>query len=158
MSSRAGSCGCRIDEGREIAREVSLLVILGTSVLSAATADAAHANLQAVTRTGSSAWTGTFPFTIRGVLLCDPEEMLDYTPDSIPWDNGANAGKMGGEWQITFQAVAPGDRGGTTCWMGQNYGNQPWIHDSSLSYSNEAWVAEINRLNSDPASGHAPET
>ena len=68
---------------------------------------------------------------------------------------------MGGEWQVTFQAVEPGDRGGTTCWMGQNYGNQPWIHDSDLSYTNEAWVAEILRpefRSSDPASISAPAT
>jgi len=132
---------------------LTLLATLGASVLSAVTADETHANLQSVTSTGTSAWNGSFPFTIRGVLLCDPEEMLDYTPNFIPWNNGANAGKLGGEWQITFQAVAPGDRGGTTCWMGQNYANRVPPHDDQFSYSNEAWVAEINRLNFDPSSG-----
>jgi len=84
-----------------------------------------HSNLQAVTSIGASAWNGTFPFTLRGVLLCDPDEMLDSTPNFLPWNDGANPYRMGAEWQVTFQAVDPGDRGGTTCWTGQNYGNQP---------------------------------
>lgn len=108
-----------------------------------------HANLQAVSSTGASAWTGSFPFAIRGVLLCNPDEMLDATPNFLPWNDGANLFQLGGEWQITIQAVAAGDRGGTTCWMGQSYGNMPWLHNSELSYSNEAWGAEILRLNYD---------
>ena len=113
-----------------------------------------HANLQAVTATGASAWNGTFPFSIRGVLLGNPDEMLDSTPNFLPWNGGTNQYRMGGEWQVTFQAVDPGDRGGTTCWMGQNYGNQPWIHNGDLSYPNEAWVAEILRLNYDRSTLH----
>ena len=62
--------------------------------------------------------------------------------------------QLGAEWQVTIQAVDPGDRGGTTCWMGQSYGNMPWLHDSDRSYTNEAWVAEILRLNFDPANLH----
>jgi hypothetical protein len=131
----------------------TLLALLGAALASANAADETHANLQAVTATGTSAWNGTFPITLRGVLLCDPEEMLDSTPNFIPWDNGANAGRMGGEWQITFQAVAPGDRGGTTCWMGQNYANRVPPHDDAFSYSNPAWVAEVCRLNYDPNTG-----
>ncbi len=114
-----------------------------------------HAGLQAVTAAGTSAWIGSFPFTLRGVLLCNPEEMLNSAPNFLPWNDGTNQYRMGGEWQVTFQAVDPADRGGTTCWMGQNYGNQPWIHNSELSYSNEAWVAEILRLNYDPSTMRA---
>ncbi|HRZ54819.1 MAG TPA: hypothetical protein P5525_05110 [Candidatus Paceibacterota bacterium] len=133
---------------------LAVLMILEAATLSALAADETHSNLQSVTSSGTSAWNGTFPFTLRGVLLCDPEEMLDYAPNFIPWDNGANAGKMGGEWQVTFQAVEAGDRGGTTCWMGQNYANRVPPHDDEFSYSNPAWVAEINRLNFDPTTGH----
>lgn len=114
-----------------------------------------HSNLQAVNVDGTSAWSGTFPITLRGILLTDPDEMLDTTPNFLPWDSGANQFRMGGEWQVVFQAVEPGDRGGTTCWMGQNYGNQPWIHDSALSYANAAWVSEVLRLNHDPETGRA---
>jgi hypothetical protein len=107
-----------------------------------------HANLQAVTSVGLSAWTGDLPFVLRGVLLCDPDEMLDSTPNAA-----ANPAGMGGEWQVAFQAAEPGDRGGTTCWIGQNYGSLPWVGDE-LSYTDEAWVSEILRLNHDPSTGH----
>ena len=113
-----------------------------------------HSNLQAVTSGGTSAWNGSFPFTMRGVLLCNTEEMLDSTPNFLPWNGGANMYQLGAEWQVTIQAAAPGDRGGTTCWMGQSYGNMPWLHDSDLSYTNEAWVAEILRINFDPSNLH----
>lgn len=118
-----------------------------------------HSELQAVTSTGASSWippNAPFdpPLKIRGVLLCNTDEMVDSTPKFLPWNDGANQYRMGGEWQVTFQAVDPGDRGGTTCWIGQNYGNQPWIHDEALSYTNQAWVAEILRLNFDPSTMH----
>jgi len=134
---------------------MGLLVALGAFVPLPAPAHAeTHADVQAVNADGTSAWNGSFPITLTGVLLCDPEEMLDSTPNFLSWNNGANAGKLGGEWQIMFQAVEPGDRGGTTCWMGQNYANRVPPHDDEFSYSNGAWVAEINRLNYDPATGH----
>lgn len=125
-----------------------LLVVAGGGLTAVAMAQTeTHANLQAVTAAGASAWNGTLPFTIRGVLLCNPDEMLDSTPNFA-----ANPASMGGEWQTTFQAVGPDDHGGTTCWMGQNYGSLPWIGDE-LSYSDEAWVSEVLRLNHDPSTG-----
>ena len=44
--------------------------------------------------------------------------------------------------------------------MGQNYGNMPWIHDSALSYSNDAWSAEILDSTSTPphCTSSEPET
>ncbi len=129
----------------------ALLLLAGASPALAET----HSNLQSVKVDGTSAWSGTPPITLQGVLLTDPDEMLDSTPNFLPWNSGANQFRMGGEWQVVFQAVDPGDRGGTTCWMGQNYGNQPWIHDSALSYANAAWVPEILRLNHDPETGRA---
>lgn len=130
------------------------LGLVGLAGWAAAAPRETHARLQAVQADGTSAWAGGHPFTLQGVLLCDPEEMLDATPRFLPWDDGANQFRLGGQWQIVFQAVAAGDFGGTTCWMGQNYGNLPWLHDSALSYANEAWVAEVLRLNHDPATGH----
>jgi hypothetical protein len=49
----------------------------------------------------------------------------------------------------------PGDRLGTFCYMGQNYGNMPWNGSSDLSYDNSAWLAETDRVNHDPATGRA---
>ena len=43
-----------------------------------------HWNLQAVDTHGVSTWNGSFPFTVTGVLLCDPEEMLGVnTPEQL---------------------------------------------------------------------------
>ena len=42
-----------------------------------------HTNLQAVDASGVSTWAGAHPFTLLGVILNDPEEMLDST-----WDPG----------------------------------------------------------------------
>ena len=137
-----------------VARWTCLLLAVGTAQGPALAATETHSNLQAVTSNGTSAWNGAFPFTIRGVLLCNPEEMLDFTPNFLPWNGGANAYQLGAEWQVTIQAVDPSDHGGTTCWMGQSYGNMPWLHSDDLSYSNEAWVSEILRLNCDPSNLH----
>lgn len=113
-----------------------------------------HVSLQAVKADGTSAWTGTLPFRIRGVVLNDPEEFLDTRPNFIPWDDGAGSGRMGGQWQVFIQAVAPGDRGGTALWMGQNYGNLSWIRDSAKSYTDEEWTSEVNRVSRDPVNNH----
>ena len=108
-------------------------------------------SLEAASPNGVSSWLPSLPVTLTGVLLNEPGEMLDATPDFIPWNGGAGAYQLGGEWQVFLQAVMPGDRGGVECWMGQNYGNLPWLHDSSLSYDNPAWVAEVTRASHDPA-------
>jgi hypothetical protein len=39
--------------------------------------------------------------------------------------------------------------------MGQNYGNLPWLHSSSLSYGNQMWATEVARVSHDPATGRA---
>jgi hypothetical protein len=111
-------------------------------------------NLETVTATGGSAWTRALPLTLTGVLLTDPDEMLDGTPNFLPWNSGANMFQLGGQWQVFVQAVAAGDRGGVECWMGQNYGNLPWEpHDGSDSYSNPAWSNEVYRVSHDAATG-----
>jgi len=113
-------------------------------------------DLEAVDTNGFTTWNGSFPFAITGVLLNDPGEMLDSTPDFIPWDDGANAYNLGGQWQVFVQTISPGDRGGVECWMGQNYGNLPFEpHDGSDSYSDSAWSAEVARVTHDPATGYA---
>ena len=111
-------------------------------------------NLETVDTNGVSTWTGSLPFTVVGVLLTDPGEMLDSTPDFVAWDSGAGMYQMGGQWQVFVQALPPG-RGGIECWMAQNYGNLPWEpHDGSDSYSNAAWAAEVARVSQDPGTGH----
>ena len=113
-------------------------------------------NLEAVDTNGFSTWAGSYPLTVIGVLLNDPGEMLDATPNFIPWNDGASAYQLGGQWQVFVQAVLPGDRGGVECWMAQDYGNLPWEpHDGSDSYTDTAWMAETNRVSHDPVTGYA---
>jgi hypothetical protein len=112
-------------------------------------------NLEAVDTSGFSTWAGSYPLAVTGVILNDPGEMLDSTPNFIPWTGVASQFQLGGEWQIFVQAVLPGDRGGVECWMGQNYGNLPWLHSSTLSYDNATWSAEVARVGHDPATGRA---
>jgi hypothetical protein len=128
---------------------------LAATALAADTRWETHWNLQSVTGTGTSAWTGTTPFTVLGVLLTDPDEMLDPTPDFIPYTGPDDMFRLGGQWQVVVQAALAGDRGGTSLWMGQNYGNHPANLGEEFSYSNEAWLAEIQRVSHDPATGHA---
>jgi len=114
-----------------------------------------HGNLQSVTETGTSAWAGTTPFTMLGVLVTDPDEMLDTTAQFIPYGGPDDMFRMGGQWQVVVQALSPGDRGGTFLWIGQNYGNHPANLGSEFSYSDEEWNAEVARLSHDPATGRA---
>jgi len=119
-------------------------MILGLGCCAAASAQTAvvtHVELQAVTSTGTSAWVESFPFTIRGVMVNDPEEMLDPT-----YNPGATASNLvGGQYQVFFQAVDAGDRGGTALWMAQNYNAMgPWI-PAGNDYDTE-WTNEMNRL------------
>lgn len=125
---------------------LALGACLASEVVNAET----HSNLQAITSTGASAWSGSVPFALTGVLLTDPTEMLDATPHFIPYNDGAGSYQLGAEWQIVFQAVGAGDRGGTACYLGQCYGNMPWNHSDDLSYANAAWTAEVLRLSFDP--------
>ena len=130
--------------------------VCGLLVLSGIVRAETFTNLETVDDMGVSTWNGSFPIGLTGVLLTDPSEMLDSTPDFLPWDDGANAYDLGAQWQIFIQTVAPGDRGGVELWMAQDYGNLPWeAHDGSDSYSNDAWIAEVNRVSHDPVTGYA---
>ena len=112
-------------------------------------------NLEAGGANGVSTWNGGFPIILTGVLLTDPGEMLDATPDFIPWDDGEGKWQLGGQWQVFVQTVSPCDRGGVECWMAQNYGNLPWEGNSDFSYTDAAWATEVSRVSHDPATGHA---
>jgi len=105
-----------------------------------------HWDFQAVNFDGSSSYIGDV-VTLEGIILNSPEEMLDPTPDycEIPF-------KIGGQWQMFIQGEED-DHAGTTLWMGQNYGNLPFVPLDG-SYTDEEWVAELCRLNHDSESGY----
>ena len=98
-----------------------------------------HTNLQSVTSTGTTAYAGGHPFTLRGVILNDPEEMLDtaWNPAAVATTN------IGGQYQVFIQAAAATDRGGTALWMGQNYQARGMVGES---YDEAAWSNELARL------------
>lgn len=116
-------------------RMMLVLLVLGAVAVSAQTSVVTHVELQAVTTNGASAWVETFPFTIRGVIVNDPEEMLPptYHPEATGTSNG-------GQYQMFIQAAAPGDRGGTALYMAQ----MSFI--AGNNYSEAEWNSEMQRV------------
>ena len=115
-----------------------------------------HSAYQAVNADGSAAYDGTFPVRMIGVVLNNTEDWLDptpgYTSTYVPM-------AMGGQAEFFFQAVNLDgtawdtdpladfdDFGGTAAWMGQNYGNRPFIGDPMFNYTDAQWTAELGRL------------
>lgn len=122
-----------------------LLISAAVTAANAATA-VTHWQFQAVHTDGTSSFDDNGPWQVilEGIVLNNPEEYLDPTPDPTiaPWF-------MGGQWQIWIQGEGT-DHAGTALWMGQNYANGP----GDDSYTNEEWLAEICRLNHDPETGY----
>lgn len=105
-----------------------------------------HWDFQAIYSDGTSSFddVGPWQVVLEGIILNNPENWLDPTPDPTlaPW-------YMGGEWQIFIQGEGD-DHAGTACYMAQNYGNGP----GDFSYTNQEWLDEIYRLNRDPDTGY----
>jgi hypothetical protein len=123
-----------------------LLLIVGAAAFADTPVPVTHWQFQAVNPDGSSSFddNGPWQVVLEGILLNNPEEFLDPTPDPTiaPWF-------MGGQWQVWIQGEGS-DHAGTACWMGQNYANGP----GDDSYTNEEWLSEICRLNHDPNRGY----
>jgi hypothetical protein len=93
-----------------------------------------HVELQAVDSVGYGADPTNYPFIIQGVLISDPEEMLDsaFKPEATNPSNG-------GQYQTFIQATAPGDRGGTALYMAQ----MSFVGDN---YDAPTWSNEMQRI------------
>jgi hypothetical protein len=96
-------------------------------------------------------------YKLRGVVLNNPADMLDSTPNyntTTPW-------YMGGQWQIFVAAASAvqdpsqpsnlvGDYGGAALWIGQNYGNHGMYsgnpNRAEYCYTNAEWLSEVQRL------------
>ncbi|MDY0149948.1 MAG: hypothetical protein RBT03_07675 [Kiritimatiellia bacterium] len=113
---------------------MSIAIGLSWSAGAAAQTPVTHAQLQAVNGDGYRAWVETLPFTIQGVIVNDPEEMLD-----ISFNPEATTTPTGGQYQMFIQGVAEGDRGGTALYMGQR---------SKLGdhYAEPTWTSEVQRV------------
>jgi len=141
-------------------------------------------DMQAVDADGLGTWQVPIPggsfdpgYKLRGVVLNDPMDMLDMTPNHIPSGPGT-MWQLGGTWQVFIESVSlPGDAaehpeligdfGGAAVWMGQNYGNHIWHHpdgpffsgtyadSTAYSYTDADWglvadgptAGEMGRLN-----------
>ena len=119
------------------------LVLLLATVAGAAptVAQITHSEFQAVNESGEQTYNATDKVILEGILLHNPAEMLDPTPD----DTVTDLYNVSGQWQIFFQGEGD-DHAGTAVWMGQLYNNLPWVA-SDGGYTNEEFAAELARLN-----------
>ncbi len=93
-----------------------------------------HSEYQAVYDDGTSAWvTGGYrPIEMVGVVINNPWQMLNYETSSSP------------EWQVFFQAVEPGDYGGTAMYMRRF---APAFLGGANLFVGTQWNEEMARLN-----------
>ncbi len=109
-------------------------------------AEVTHREFQAVAGNGVGTYVpeNSDKVILTGVLLNNPEEMLDVRP-SAPGDS------MGGQWQVFIQPVDPCDHAGTAIWHGQNYGSGG---PGTIDYTDVELMQEQYRLNHDSNTGH----
>jgi hypothetical protein len=100
-----------------------------------------HTELQAVDSGGEQLYNATDMVVLEGILLHNPADMLDPTPN----DTITETFNISGQWQIFFQGEGD-DHAGTAVWLGQLYNNLPWIAPDG-GYTNEEFVSELTRLN-----------
>ena len=100
-----------------------------------------HSQFQAVGPTGEQAYAQSDTVVLEGIVLNNPGDLLDPTPD----DTLTARYNLGGQWQIFFQGEA-GDHAGTAVFMAQLYNNLPWIGLGG-GYTNQEFIAELTRLN-----------
>lgn len=113
------------------------------SVLDAATvAEVTHSVLQANDQDGVPVYITTDKVIVDGVILNNPEYMLDPTP-------GPEG--VGGQWQIFVQPDEPNDLAGTAVWMGQNYSNFYYIFGD---YDDPNFIRELCDINFDTGTGY----
>ncbi len=114
------------------------LILNGT--LQAETAQVTHSEFQAVNATGEHSYSATDKVTIEGIILHNPAEMLDPTPD----DTITQTYNLSAQWQFFFQGEGD-DHAGTAVFFAQRYDNLP--HVTTGGYSNAEFIAELNRIN-----------
>jgi hypothetical protein len=118
-----------------------VLILAGSVNSSGQTvAEVTHWQLQAVGEDGVGTYSATDKVIITGIVLNNPEEILNPTPSSVG---------MGGQWQIYIQGEA-NDHAGTAVYMGQNYS----IAGGSGNYTDEELLSELCRVNHDPNTGY----
>ena len=117
------------------------LMNAGAVYADATVAEVTHWQFQAVSVTGEQTYNATSKVTLEGILLHNPADMLDPTPD----ETNTNLYNLGGQWQFFFQGDG-NDHAGTAVFLGQLYNNLPHIRPDG-GYSNKEFIAELTRLN-----------
>ncbi len=117
-----------------------LAVVAGTSIAQSV-AQVTHMEFQAVNAQGEQTYAATEKVVLEGILLHNPADMLDPTPD----DSATQLFNISGQWQIFFQGEGD-DHAGTAVWLGQLYNNLPWVAPDG-GYTNDEFIAELSRLN-----------
>jgi hypothetical protein len=100
-----------------------------------------HRQFQAVNGSGEQTYQATQKVILEGIVLHQPADMLDPTPD----ETIIQRYNLGGQWQLFFQGEGD-DQAGTAVFLAQLYDNLPWVMPGG-AYSNEAFLAELARLN-----------
>jgi hypothetical protein len=122
-----------------------LLVVLSSAVWADGPLPVTHEVFQAVNTDGVSTFTGPEQVILEGIILNSPEHFLDPAAGAPAF--------MGGQWQPFIQSEGD-DHAGTALWMGQYYGNLPFLTHPDDSYNDSEWVSELCRLNHDPNTGY----
>ena len=126
-------------------RRLMIGVVIGLVSVAAAWGQVStHREFQAVNEAGEHTYAGVEQVTLEGIVLNQPADMLDPTPD----DSITTMYNLSAQWQFFFQGEGD-DTAGTAVFMGQLYNNLPWVALDG-GYSNEEWVAELTRLNAAP--------
>lgn len=127
-------------------RKMNLMLVIAIIVGSTAFADGptvaevTHWQLQVVDEDGVGTYDATEKVIITGIVLNNPEEILNPTPGT---------GYMGGQWQIYIQGEG-NDHAGTSVYLGQYYAK---VGGQSGSYTDEQLLAELCRVNHDLDTG-----
>ena len=103
-------------------------------------AEVNHWNLQAVDEYGVGTYDATDKVIITGIVLNNPEEILNPTPAT---------GYMGGQWQTYIQGEG-NDHAGTAVYLGQYYAKV----GGSGNYTDEQLLSELCRINHDQNTGY----
>jgi hypothetical protein len=100
-----------------------------------------HREFQAVSGSGEQTYKATQKVILEGIVLHNPADMLDPTPD----DTITQMYNLGGQWQLFFQGEG-NDHAGTAVYLAQLYDNLPWVMPGG-GYSNQTFIAELARIN-----------
>jgi len=124
---------------------IAVLSFVITGIVKAAPTitEVTHSEFQGVDESGEHVYNATDMVVLEGILLHNPADMLDPTPD----DSITETFNLGGTWQIFVQGEGD-DHAGTAVFLGQLYNNLPWVAPDG-GYSNEVFISELSRLNAD---------